>query len=151
MHRLQDRRIAPEGADIRGVLLGELRLPIRSESAAPARRFLRAAALAWQIPGAAETAELLGCELVTNVVRHTAALPGAALRLLVIRDHERLRVEVHDPSPEPPMVRDATRDATTGRGLLIVSMLSADAGWRPTAHGKAVWFELLPEWPECRG
>ncbi|WP_345350858.1 ATP-binding protein [Actinoallomurus liliacearum] len=148
MHRIaEERRIAWERGEIHGVLLGEMRLPIRPESATPARRFLTAVSLGWGIPDAADTAELLGCELVTNAVRHAAAMPGSTLRLVLIRDGERLRVEVHDPSGEPPATRDPGLEATTGRGLLIVGALSTDAGWHPTAHGKAVWFELLPRWP----
>ncbi|WP_460334238.1 ATP-binding protein [Actinoallomurus acanthiterrae] len=147
MRRVEERRIAWERGEIRGVLLGEIRLPIRPESATPARRFLTAVSLAWGIPEAADTAELLGCELVTNAVRYAAAMPGSTLRLLLIRDGERLRVEVHDPSTEPPAAKDPALDATSGRGLLIVGALSSDAGWHPTAHGKAVWFELLPRWP----
>jgi anti-sigma regulatory factor (Ser/Thr protein kinase) len=142
-----DRRVAWERADIKGVLLGELRLPIRPESAAPARRFLTATALAWSIPESAGTVELLGCELVTNAIRYAATMPGSTLRLLVIRDRERLRVEVHDPCGEPPAAAVPAIDATRGRGLVIVGALSADAGWHPTAHGKAGWFELLPAWP----
>lgn len=147
MRRLQERRLAWLRGDVRGVLLGEIRLPIRPESAAPARRFLRATILAWRIPDAADTVELLGCELVTNAVRHAAAMPGSTLRLLIIRDRERLRVEVHDPCPEPPVVRVPRADSTRGRGLLIVGVLSAATGWHPTGHGKAVWFELAPRWP----
>lgn len=147
MRRPQDRRIAWQRGDIRGILLGELRLPIRPESATPARRFLTVTALAWGLPGIADTVELLGCELVTNAVRHSGTMPGSTLRVLVIRDGKRLRVEVHDPAAEPPVVREPVLDSTGGRGLAIVGALSADAGWHPTAQGKAVWFEVIPEWP----
>ena len=146
MRRVQDRPVAWGRGEIRGVLLGELRLPIRPESASPARRFLKIASIAWGIPGAADTAELLGCELVTNAVRYAATMPGSTLRLLMIRDGERLRVEVHDPSSEPPVAKDPALDEMRGRGLFLVDALSANAGWHPTAHGKAVWFELIPEW-----
>jgi hypothetical protein len=74
-------------------------------------------------------------------------MPGSTLRLLMIRDRERLRVEVHDPSAEPPVTKAPALDDTEGRGLFLMVALSADAGWHPTAHGKAVWFELMPEWP----
>lgn len=147
MRRVQDRPVARERGDIRGVLLGELRLPIRPESASAARRFLKVASIAWGIPGAADTAELLGCELVTNAVRYAVTMPGSTLRLLMIRDRERLRVEVHDPSADPPVAKAPALDDTNGRGLVLVDALSADAGWHPTAHGKAVWFELTPDWP----
>jgi anti-sigma regulatory factor (Ser/Thr protein kinase) len=146
MCRVQDRRMAWERGDIRGVLLGELRLPIRPESAGSARRFLTVASAAWGIPGASDTVELLGCELVTNTVRYAGTMPGSTLRLLMIRDRERLRVEVHDPCPAPPVARAPALDETKGRGLVLVHALSAAAGWHPTAHGKAVWFELTPDW-----
>jgi anti-sigma regulatory factor (Ser/Thr protein kinase) len=133
--------------DIRGVLLGELRLPIRPESASAARRFLKLAAIAWGVPGVADITELLGCELVTNAVRYAESMPGSTLRLLMVRDGERLRVEVHDPSVNPPVPKIPAPDDTRGRGLVLVDALSADAGWHPAAHGKAVWFEVIPDWP----
>jgi hypothetical protein len=34
--------------------------------------------------------------------------------------------------------------AEHGRGLLLIRTLSADAGYRPTPYGKAVWFTLPP-------
>lgn len=145
--RVQDRPRAWEQGDVRGVLLGELRLPIRPESAGSARRFLKVASIAWGIPGVADTVELLGCELVTNTVRYVKTMPGSTLRLLVIRDRERLRVEVHDPSADPPVTKAPALDDTKGRGLLLVEALATDAGWYPAAHGKAVWFELAPDWP----
>src|SRR2546423_276089 len=94
-------------AGVTGILLAEFRLPIRPESAAAARRFLKVASFAWGIPDTADTLELLGCELVTNAVRYAAALRGSTLRLLVVRDHDRLRVEVHDPQANPPVMRHA--------------------------------------------
>jgi anti-sigma regulatory factor (Ser/Thr protein kinase) len=147
MRHVQDRLVTRERGDIRGVLLGELRLPIRPESASAARRFLKVAAIAWGIPDVADIAELLGCELVTNVVRYAEAMPGSTLRLLMVREGERLRIEVHDPSVNPPVLKTPTLDDTRGRGLVLVDTLSADAGWHPTAHGKAVWFEVIPDWP----
>lgn len=147
MRRLQDRPVNAERRDVIGVLLGEIRLPLRPESAATARRFLTAVSAAWGIPGTADTAELLGCELVTNAVRYAVTMPGSTLRLLAVRDGERLRVEVHDPSAIPPDAKIPTLDDTSGRGLLLVETLSVNAGWYPTAHGKAVWFELIAEWP----
>lgn len=143
---VRDRSAMPAAGEINGVLLGELRLPLRPESAASARRFLTAACAAWGVPEVAGTAELLGCELVTNAVRYATAMPGSTLRLLVIRDRARLRIEVHDPSGRPPVVRAPGPDETSGRGLVLVTALAADTGWRLAAHGKVVWCELLPRW-----
>jgi hypothetical protein len=78
-------------------------------------------------------------------------MPGSTLRLVAVRDGHRLRVEVHDPSAESPRAGVPALDATSGRGLVLVEALSADAGWHPTAHGKAVWFEVVPEWPDGHG
>jgi anti-sigma regulatory factor (Ser/Thr protein kinase) len=151
MRRVEERPVSSAHRDVRGVLLGEIRLPLRPESAAAARRFLMAVSAAWGIPAAADTVELLGCELVTNAVRHAVAMPGSTLRLVTVRDGHRLRVKVHDPSAESPRPGVPALDDTSGRGLVLVEALSADAGWHPTAHGKAVWFEVVPEWPDGHG
>ena len=132
-------------ADVPGVLLGELRLVNRPESAGIARRFVRLIAVSWEISEVLETAELLVSELVGNAARHARGMVGSTLRVLVTRDRDRLRVEVPDPDRQPPQLRRADTIDEAGRGLVLVSTLAADFGTYPTPVGKSVWFDL-PAW-----
>ncbi|MFJ3927420.1 ATP-binding protein [Streptomyces sp. NPDC090022] len=88
---------------------------------------------------AAEVAELLTTELVTNALVHTdhGAEVSAAWA------DARLRVEVRDftarrPRPYVPTADDGTH----GRGLVLVQSLADAWGVDPLGGGKVVWFEL---------
>ncbi|MEV7930918.1 ATP-binding protein [Kitasatospora sp. NPDC088264] len=85
--------------------------------------------------------ELCADELLANAVEHT----GKRCRVTVRWTGVRLRVEVADRSPQPP-VRSAADDmATGGRGLLLVEALAYSWGWYPAEEGKVVWFEAAPD------
>lgn len=89
--------------------------------------------------GAADDAELLVSELVTNAVLHARS----AMRVTVDRRDGALRVSVSDRSPVPPRLRDYGPDAVTGRGMLLVDRLARSWGVeRHQDEGKQVWFEL---------
>ncbi|GLV74144.1 hypothetical protein Shyhy02_21460 [Streptomyces hygroscopicus subsp. hygroscopicus] len=100
-----------------------------------------------------DTAELLTAELVANAVRHTAGDEPIELVVELVPTGG-WQVEVHDQDPNPPGELDALGRpegpkrpdglAEGGRGLLLIRTLSADAGYRPTPYGKAVWFVLPP-------
>ncbi|MDA5283086.1 ATP-binding protein [Streptomyces sp. Isolate_45] len=90
---------------------------------------------------AADVAELLITELVTNALVHTehgaevsASLAAATLRVEV-RDYTARRPRPYVPSAD---------DGTHGRGLVLVQALADDWGVDPAAlgRGKVVWFEL---------
>ncbi|MER5487255.1 ATP-binding protein [Streptomyces sp. NPDC002812] len=92
---------------------------------------------------AAEVAELLITELVTNALVHTDQ--GAEVSATLAAD--RLRVEVRDyaarrPRPHAPSADDGTH----GRGLVLVQSLAdawgVDALGLALGGGKVVWFEL---------
>ena len=71
-------------------------------------------------------------------------LTGEAVLLVIAADDAGLRVDVHDGSADLPIVSGyvAEADAETGRGLLLVTSLSAEWGFYRTAGGKAVYFTL---------
>ncbi len=107
-----------------------------------------------------DTAELLTAELVANAVRHTTGDEPIELVVELVPTGG-WQVEVHDQDPNPPGELDALGRpegpkrpdglAEGGRGLLLIRTLSADAGYRPTPYGKAVWFVLPPmEYPTER-
>ncbi|NYE43647.1 ATP-binding protein [Streptomyces fulvorobeus] len=103
------------------------------------RRALREFLRCRSEPEAAEVAELLLSEVVTNALIHTRH--GAVVT--VTADPERVRVEVRDfmsGAPEP-YVPNAD-DGTHGRGLVLVRSLADAWGVTAQALGKVVWFEL---------
>ena len=108
-------------------------------AAAEARRQVRAAVCAWDIPVDPDVAVLLTSELVTNAVRHEVS---GMITLAVTCSRDQLRVDVYDTSRSLPVVVEAAVDAETGRGLMLVATLSAEWGFYRTPAGKAVYFTL---------
>jgi anti-sigma regulatory factor (Ser/Thr protein kinase) len=114
-------------------------LPAGPAAAAEARRQVRAAIDAWDVPVDPEVAVLLTSELVTNAIRHAA---GNGVLLTIICICGQLRVDAHDTSCAVPVLVDAPADAEAGRGLMLVATLATDWGCHPTPAGKAVYFTL---------
>lgn len=82
---------------------------------------------------------LVVSELVTNAIVHTAGPVQLSLSLT----DGRARVEVGDPSPDPPVKRSPDRRAGSGRGIVIVDRLARSWGWSPRPEGgKVVWCEV---------
>ena len=111
----------------------------------------------WGLDGLAETAELLVSELATNAVQAMARREGhPAVRLQLVGDNARVRIEVWDADPQPPAPKDPGEDgipdleAEGGRGLFLVAALSACWDWYLTQEpaGKVVWCELEAGRPE---
>jgi anti-sigma regulatory factor (Ser/Thr protein kinase) len=117
------------------------RVPLTAgpEAAAHARSQVRAAICTWDVPVDPGVAVLLTSELVTNAIRHEA---GDTIVLAITCSCEELRVDVHDTCCALPMPVDAPADAEAGRGLMLVTSLSAEWGTYRTRAGKAVYFTL---------
>jgi two-component sensor histidine kinase len=77
-------------------------------------------------------------ELVANAIAHGAG----NVHLTVDVNHTRIRLEVHDESPDLPQQRSPALDRDHGRGLLIVDTLADAWGTRDTPLGKAVWCDI---------
>jgi anti-sigma regulatory factor (Ser/Thr protein kinase) len=112
---------------------------------AEVRRVLRELLRYWGKPDAADTpdaadvAELLASELVTNALIHTDH--GAVVTATVA--DSTLRVEVRDFMAGLPVPRVPPADlGTNGRGLVLVQSLADAWGVRTHGVGKVVWFEL---------
>jgi anti-sigma regulatory factor (Ser/Thr protein kinase) len=109
-----------------------------NESApALARDFVAALFLEW---GSADDfmARLVVCELVTNAWRHGEG----QIILRVFRDvrADLVAIEVWDQGDGLPVVGPEDLEATSGRGLLLMSQVVDDWGTRPIAEGgKIVW------------
>jgi anti-sigma regulatory factor (Ser/Thr protein kinase) len=113
-------------------------------SAWMARYYVRAALRLHGLDGYAEDVTMVTSELVTNAIIHTDA-EVIGLELGRLHDPGALAIVVTDPSPNPPVRRDASDAAEHGRGLLMVEALSARWGWRPKYPGKAVYAILTTE------
>jgi anti-sigma regulatory factor (Ser/Thr protein kinase) len=151
---ITDAATGPGAADGAGVRVCRVvRLASRLSAVSAARAEVEAAICAWCVAVDPDVAALLTSELVTNAVTHAAAnaaagrggrAGGDAVLLVIAADEAGLRVDVHDGSAALPVVADcpAEADAETGRGLLLVTSLSAEWGFYRTPGGKAVYFTL---------
>jgi serine phosphatase RsbU (regulator of sigma subunit)/anti-sigma regulatory factor (Ser/Thr protein kinase) len=119
--------------------------PGDAEALAEARHMIRAAVRAWGAQCLADEIELVADELTTNALMHTEGSAVVTLRVLTGTDR-RLRVEVEDSSSALPRRRDAGESGVSGRGLLLVDLLSDMWGVEARGGGKAVWSEfVVPE------
>ncbi|MET8111714.1 SpoIIE family protein phosphatase [Streptomyces prasinus] len=104
-----------------------------------ARRFTRRTLRSWGVGEDLDVALLVVSELVTNALVHTEG--QVRLDLALVGD--RLRLAVADASPRSPARPNSIgREATGGRGILLVEALSAAWGTLPVSGGKQVWAEL---------
>jgi GAF domain-containing protein/anti-sigma regulatory factor (Ser/Thr protein kinase) len=108
------------------------------------RQFVRDQLTTWAWGSKSDEAELLTTELVTNALIHADSEVDLWLR----EQQDRLRVDVCDWDPRPPVPAPITfteefeSEAEHGRGLLIVEALASAWGKAPRGRGKSVWFEL---------
>lgn len=145
-----------------------LELDARPEAVRPTRQHARTAVCRWRLEDLADTVELLVCELVTNAVNASAGLAGQRagaqalgaeppgtqppgtqprpVRFWLASDRYQVMIHVWDPDRRKPVSKDAWPDAETGRGLLLVTALSARWGcYSPDGHGgKIVWALCAP-------
>jgi anti-sigma regulatory factor (Ser/Thr protein kinase) len=135
----------------------QCRIPLMADltAAASARSVVEDAIRAWRVPVDVDVAVLLTSELVTNAVTHGTPTAGTFVLLTIACDMACLRVDVHDGSRDLPVLDtglsdEAPAEAETGRGLLLVTSLSAEWGFYRTPAGKAVYFtlELQRDFPE---
>jgi hypothetical protein len=101
----------------------------------------------WGLASAADDAELIVSELLTNAVKATAVHgldPCIALGVAVLANH--LLLEVWDPVSDRPELHRSALDADYGRGLAIVALLSEQWGtYQVNEGGKVVWAAITLE------
>lgn len=113
-----------------------------STTPAAARRFATTS-LAALVPGGpsdslCDDVELVVSELVTNAVR--SGSPTVVVEISI--ENGRVAVRVTDEGEGWPEERSAGIHDTGGRGLALVSALSASWGVRMVETGKVVWSEI---------
>jgi anti-sigma regulatory factor (Ser/Thr protein kinase) len=108
-----------------------------------ARRLVRRQLAAWGLEEAAESAELLVSEIVTNAVRHGQTHTDSRRGALRLVRGDGLLCEVTDDDGHAlPALTSAGPDDEAGRGLAVVSSVAREWGANRTGEGKTVWFEL---------
>ena len=112
--------------------------PCAPASAREARRFVESTLARADLEHLAYGATMLVSELVANAVLHT----NSAIEVVVRPEPDRVRVEVHDGSPQLPVRKHYSNMSGTGRGLLLVESMASEWGSERTPVGKLVWFEL---------
>jgi anti-sigma regulatory factor (Ser/Thr protein kinase) len=113
-------------------------------SVGEARRFTVDTLRRWGRDDLTTSGALLVTELVTNAILHARTM----VRVILERGADSVRVEVRDGSPIRPALRNHGLDATTGRGLALVSQLSDSWGVDVDGAGKVVWAQLAEDWDE---
>ena len=108
-------------------------------SAGAARRFVRESLLSWGLLDLLPEAELVVSELATNAVVHTGQRFTVAVRRL---EGDRVRLEVSDASKKRPAIKGEVSEATSGRGLRIVSAVADEWAVLGGPGGKTVWAVL---------
>jgi PAS domain S-box-containing protein len=125
------------GEERRAVFESRHELGAGLESAGLARRLVREALVAAGRDAWVGMAELLVSEVVTNAALHA----HTPIELWLGAYEEHLGVEVRDFNPMLPVARDYGLEATTGRGMGLVSRLAKSCGVHSLGeHGKVVWF-----------
>ncbi|MFD5257998.1 SpoIIE family protein phosphatase [Streptomyces bobili] len=138
------RRRAPDAPQA-GSRLQQHVAPGDPEALIQARHMIRAAVRTWGAQERSDDVELVADELVTNALMHTEGAAIVTLRLLT-GGGRRLRVEVEDSSSALPRRREAGDSGVSGRGLLLVELLSDVWGVEARGGGKCVWCEFgVPE------
>ncbi|WP_327286941.1 ATP-binding SpoIIE family protein phosphatase [Streptomyces sp. NBC_01198] len=114
----------------------------QAEGLSEARAQLQALLHDWAQPDQVDTAVLLTSELVGNVLMHTDQSAALTASLTGEPGHRVLRVEVSDNGDELPHQRAPGEMASSGRGLMLLDILSGQWSVRPESEGKTVWFSL---------
>ncbi len=135
------RRAAPDGPHP-GRRLQWLVAPGDPAALAEARHMIRMTVGAWGARDRADEIELVADELITNALMHTEGSAIVTLRALT-GSERRLRVEVEDTSSALPRRREAGESGVSGRGLLLVELLTDVWGVEARGGGKAVWCEFV--------
>lgn len=116
-------------------------LPRHRRSVSAARRLTARALPFWGLADwpRGDDVSLCVSELATNALLHGVP-PGRGFLLRIRRDHDVLRVEVHDSGGGTPQVSEDADEG--GRGLLLVAALSDKWGVEEREPGKVVWCEF---------
>lgn len=115
-----------------------LYLESNPEMVTAARRFVRERLSSWEATEYLDAALLIASELVTNAILHART----SIELKLIVEDSTLRIEVYDENPRLPALAPCPPEATSGRGLALVTNLAETWGMENRGDGKVVWAVL---------
>jgi hypothetical protein len=127
--------------------------PPVSDAVERARLFSVRTMTSWALADFEEPVTAIITELVANAVLHART----DLELRLVRSDDRVRIEVADLSPAPPVLTEPLPLQEGGRGMVIIDLYADAWGSVPTPAGKIVWAELkvdaqeLPWRPDLPG
>jgi len=119
-----------------------------AQSVRAARSFTLATVRRWAAADRAEDIAIVVSELLTNALRHTLPGPGEPrprwpVRLGLLQPGPCVLCAVADPSQQPPVPKEPSYLAETGRGLHVINALADAWGYTtPSDTGKVVWAVL---------
>jgi CheY-like chemotaxis protein/anti-sigma regulatory factor (Ser/Thr protein kinase) len=105
-----------------------------------ARQFVRTSLQEWGAGHLVDEAALVVTELAANAVLHATS----PYEVRLTRSHGAVRIEVADGDAGTPEPQPFSAVAEDGRGIVIVSALSASWGIDSEPPGKVTWAELRP-------
>lgn len=89
-----------------------------------------------------DAAAMVITELLANAIVHSEHRTEY-VDVVVQSSAEQIHIEVTDHNPQPPVAREISVDAPSGRGLTIVDALSSAWGWdRIEGDRKRVWCDV---------
>ena len=103
-----------------------------------AREFVRALLREWGAEHLFDEASLIVTELAANAVLHA----GSPYEVRLTHVKGVLRIEVADEDPGTPEPQPFSAVAESGRGIVLVSAVSASWGIDARPDGKVTWAEL---------
>jgi len=106
-----------------------------------AREFVRRCLMEWGAGHVVDEAALVVTELAANAVLHAAS----PYEVRLSRSDGVVRIEVADGDVGTPEPQPFSAVAEDGRGIVIVSALSASWGIDAQPRGKVTWAELRPD------
>lgn len=112
-----------------------------ADAVSRARRWVTDCLAAAELDHVAGEAALVASELATNALLHGRQ----PVFLTLDCPPGRVRMEVKDANPAPPLRSSGAREGMTGRGLHVVEGIAADWGVEALPEGKSVWAELLTD------
>lgn len=104
-----------------------------------ARHFVDQTVVEWELDPIREDARLIATELVSNAVLHARTEFRLTLKS---NGFDFLRIEVRDENTRMPSPAGTPQDATSGRGLEVVTAIAASWGTQRDGDGKVVWAEI---------
>jgi CheY-like chemotaxis protein/anti-sigma regulatory factor (Ser/Thr protein kinase) len=106
-----------------------------------AREFVRRWLHEWGAGQLFDEASLVVTELAANAVLHA----GSPYEVRLSHTDGVVRIEVADGDPGTPEPQPFSESAESGRGIVLVSAISASWGIEDQPRGKVTWAELRPE------